>query len=105
MVIKHGQGVAATVRQRKMAFEIHLPEIVRLLFLESFEPAWMLFPCNVQLAVAPENLRDRAERRDVHKTLALHHMRDFAGTPRTVAVLPHSKHFLLRCRAGTRWAA
>jgi hypothetical protein len=105
MVIEHRQRMTAPSCQRKVAFEVHLPQLVGFGTLEASTRTRMLLTALVELAVATQDLGDRARHRHLHPTRVLQHPFDLAATPRVVALLPNPQNLRLHGNRCPRWTA
>src|ERR1700686_5662776 len=92
MVVDHGQRIAAPAPRAEVALEVHLPQLVGLGALEALAGTGMLARALLELAVPPQNLRDRARRRHNHLSGALQHSGNLAPAPGIVAVLPNAQN-------------
>jgi hypothetical protein len=104
MVIEHRQRMTAPLRHREVAFEVHLPQLVGRGALETLIRPGMLMAARLELAVAAQDLGDRARRWHCHLAVALHHSGDLAATPRVVALLPNAQNLGFQSRRRAPWA-
>jgi hypothetical protein len=92
MVVDHGERMAAPARQREVALEIHLPELVGFGAFEPLPGAGMFAGVLLQLAVPAQDLGNRARRRHRGGAFTRHHMRDLAPAPGVVALVSNNQH-------------
>src|SRR5262249_10483049 len=76
----------------EVAFEIHLPQLVGRSAFETLVWTGMLVRMLFELAMATQDLGDRARRRYLHLTALLHDPFDLAATPSVVALLANTQH-------------
>src|SRR5437762_8411307 len=92
MVVKHGERMTAAAADRKVALEIHLPQIIGCGPLEAPMRAGVFGAALLKLAVPAQDRRDRACRRHLAHAAVLQNLADLAAAPGVVALTPDAQH-------------
>ena len=103
VIVEHRQRMAAPAGHREMTLEIHLPQLVGFGALEANMRPGMLRAA-IELAVAAQDIADRACCRHRPAARLAHRPGDLAAAPGVVARRPDPQHLGFHSRLGSRRA-